>query len=255
MTLMSSMKVIFIIVSSFLSFSYSAASQSSEFKVCSSGSDVFTANGEKVDLASLLGLHVSAGAHGGVCQIEAIEGLVWWRDGNLTAVKPADTSGWMPYKVAFSFLMSPGVDKKAEIRGFLRRPDWDGITLNLAQYPRLQIRLNPQNHPSQPAGFEGVFVMEDFRGEDGRRKLIYCSVAATSLAAGKGKGVKNLTALELTARDFSQDYDLCEMDLLDFSLHNGAGRITFSIELLRSATIVLPAIFDYIEKASPKKGV
>lgn len=250
------MKNLFILVGFFLISTNALAVQSLEPEVCGPGSDVFTANGEKVDLKSLYGLHITLKAQQGICRIEIIEGLVWWRAGLVTAITPTDTNGWMPYKVVFGFLMSPGVNKNGEvIRGFLRTPEWQGITLNLKNYLGLQIRLNPQNYPGQPAGFEGDFVMEKFQGRDGRRKLIMCSAVATSVAAGKGKVVKNLTAFELTDRDFSQDYDLCEMDLLDFSLDSGAGRITFSVKYLSSAAMAIPAIFDYIKKSHLKKEV
>ncbi|MCQ2991901.1 hypothetical protein NLO72_22110 [Pseudomonas tremae] len=250
------MKNLFILAGWFLTFTSAMAGNSSDPEVCGPGSEVFTANGEKVDLKSLYGLHITARALKGICQIEIVEGMVWWRAGQVTAITPADASDWMLYKVAFGFLMSPEVNKKDEaIRGLLRTPEWEGVTLNLTRYPGLQIRLSPQNHPDQPAGFKGNFVMEKFQGGDGRRKLINCSAAATSLAAGKGRAVKNLTVLELADRDFSQDYDLCEMDLLDFSLESGAGRITFSTKYLNSAAMAIPAIFDYIKKASLKKGV
>ncbi|MDY0934782.1 hypothetical protein [Pseudomonas viridiflava] len=115
--------------------------------------------------------------------------------------------------------------------------------------------MNPQNYPDQPAGFEGDFVMEKFQGRGGKRKLIMCSAVATSVAAGKGKATKNLTAFELTDRDFSQYYDLCEMDLLDFSLDSGAGRITFFVKYLSLAVMSIPAIFDYIKKSHLKNEI
>ncbi|MDY0934783.1 hypothetical protein [Pseudomonas viridiflava] len=106
----------------FLISTNALAVQSLEPEVCDPGSDVFTANGEKVDLKSLYGLHLILKAQQGICRIEIIEGLVWWRAGLVTAISPTDTSGWMPYKVVFGFLMSPRVNKKGEvIRGFYGR--------------------------------------------------------------------------------------------------------------------------------------
>lgn len=223
---------------------------------CPADSSIVNASGQVVDIEKLWGLHISTRFSDGACSAETLEGLIWWRSGQLTSVAPEDKNGWTSFKIAFGFSRgvqgSQGRGAPEKPRGTLRASEWKGQEITLDYYPGLIIRLKEGLTMTEASHFNGNFILGNWRGNGGNRKIVTCSTAVTN---DKKPAALLLSAEELKAYQFNNDYDWCELAPPDFAMSSGAGRVLFSGDKLREAPAALPKIYEYIQSATIKKDI
>ncbi|MBD1553151.1 hypothetical protein [Pseudomonas typographi] len=226
---------------------------------CPRDSQIVNSLGQKVDIERLWGFHISTQFRDGACRADTLEGLIWWRSGQITSVAPENKNGWTPFKIVFGFSqggrdshIQGGGNTKERPRGTLRAPEWKGQEFTLDYYPGLIIRLKEGLAMTEASNFNGDFILDRWRGEGGNRKIVICSTVVTN---HKKSAIPLLSGEELKIHKFENDFDWCELDLPDFSMASGAGRVLFSGDKLREAATALPKIYEYIQSTTIKKEI
>lgn len=226
---------------------------------CSRDSHIVTASGQRVDIQKLWGFHISTEFTDGTCRAVTLEGLIWWRSGELASVAPENRNGWTPFKIAFGFsreVQDSHLQGKRKIqdkpRGTLRAPQWKGQEIALDHYPGLKIRLEEGLTMTEVSHFNGDFILDNWRGAGGNRKIVICSTVVTN---HKKPTASLLSGEELKAYRFENDYDWCGLELPDFAMPSGVGRVLFSGDKLSEAAAALPRIYEYIHSATVEKDI
>ena len=95
---------------------------------CREGDDIHIRGGGVLMRRVLSGVTIRTISEGGVCYIDALEGVFWW-DGMAASPMPNyENNGWVPVKVVFSYFHEGCKNDVCddELRGWLRQKEWKG---------------------------------------------------------------------------------------------------------------------------------